>query len=98
MYVLKQVGSKGFALSEKIQDGSLDMALHTPSRKNIYKEVHAQIQIYTYKHTYLHIKKKILLQCPLKRFPNCPKTVFPKEADLGSGVVTSSVLLCQQLL
>lgn len=29
MYVLQQVGSKGFALGKKIQDGSPDMATRT---------------------------------------------------------------------
>lgn len=97
MYVLKQVGSKGFALRKCRLE--VQICLHTPSRKNnSYTKAQAQIQVYTYKHIYLHIKNKRLPQCPDKRLPNCPNQYFQKEQIWALSLATSSVLLCQQLL
>lgn len=46
MYVLKQVGSKGLDLSEKIQDGSLDIATHIKQEEYLHGSTCTNANIY----------------------------------------------------
>lgn len=57
MYVLKQVGSKGFALSEKIQDGSLDMATHTKQEEYLQGSTCTNTNIYLQAYISTHKEK-----------------------------------------